>query len=74
MSIIVTYDVECDWPDCLLWANGETGRLVPRGPGGPVANVTASEARINAERQGFSRRRLPDGSMGDVCWEHRRKT
>lgn len=69
MSIVVTYDVQCDWPGCLLWADGAVGMIAER-----RITITASEARINAERRGFSRRRLPGGQMGDVCWEHRKVT
>lgn len=67
MSIVVTLDVECEWPGCLTWTHGAAG-LLARGQ----LTVNATEAREAAEKRGFSRRKLPDGKMGDVCWEHRR--
>lgn len=67
MSVLVTFNIECDWPGCFRQSCGVVGRLV-RGR----LTITAHEARENAERGGFSRRKLPNGEMGDVCWEHRR--
>ena len=67
MMILVSFDVQCDWPECGEWTHGAVGIIHRR-----HVNITASEARENSERVGFSRRKLPNGDMGDVCLKHRR--
>lgn len=60
MSVTYTIDVWCDHRDCDEWTHG----VCVRG-----ANAKERDARLEAKRRGWTRRRVYD-LMVDLCPEH----
>ena len=55
MSILKTFDVDCDFDGCLEWTWGDVGH-----------RVSAKKARLIAKESGWSHR-----NGNDYCGEHR---
>ena len=61
MSVRTFYDVFCDFPDCLCWAEGRT------------SCESRNDARNKAEEAGWTYKRGGDGQYYDLCLHHKGK-
>jgi hypothetical protein len=61
VTIIVTYDVQCENPSCLAWIHGEAAHH---------GHASIRGARREAAKCGWVRRRIATGAIVDLCPAH----